>query len=479
MEEGEFLSRPNCVDTYVKTGGDDVQSTYMSIWFKVFLLFFLFSFCLLEKSFAQTHSIPPNPSILFTNVRIFDGKNNKVSDAMNVLIVGNRIKQISSTPISSSYPMQIINGGGRVLMPGMIDTHAHITMSGISFSDYINADGEYIGIIASNEAYKTLMRGFTTIRDMAGESFGIKRAIDEGKVVGPRIYPSGAALSQTGGHMDLNNITDLPRLWGGRVNPSEKIGAGIIANGVPEVLTATREQLRRGATQVKVMAGGGIASRYDPIDVIEYTPEEIHAAVVAASNWGTYIAVHVYNPEGIKQALDAGAKSIEHGNLIDEPTMKLLAEKGAFLSPQVIVWNNVPSSLGASALMQAKQLAAGLDQMFNLAKKYHVKITFGTDLLFNSETAKLESKEITARLKWFAPAEILQQTTSIGAELLSLSGPRNPYPGKLGVIEEGALADVLIVDGNPLEKLTLLEDPAKNLKIIMKDGKIYKNTLQQ
>lgn len=428
---------------------------------------------------AANQKISPQTSsseILINNVRIFDGKNDHLTDG-NVLIVGNKIESISKLPIKVTTAIKVLDGGGRVLMPGMIDTHVHITMSAIKFSTLLNSDGGYIGIIAANEAQQTLLRGFTTIRDMAGESFGLKEAIDEGQTIGPRIYPSGAALSQTGGHMDLNSRLDKPRHWGGAVNPSEKIGAGIIADGVPEVLTAAREQLRLGASQVKVMGSGGIATKYDPIDVAEYSEDEIHAAVITAANWGTYVAMHVYNPASIRRALNAGAKSIEHANLIDDPTMKLLADKNAFLSPQVVVWTNVPSSLGEASLIQAKQLAAGLDQMFALAKKYHVKITFGTDLLFDPEIAKLESKEITARLKWFTPVEILRQATSTSAELLALSGPRNPYPGKLGVVEEGALADLLLVDGNPLENLKLLENPDKNLKLIIKDGKIYKNTL--
>jgi imidazolonepropionase-like amidohydrolase len=443
---------------------------------KIILTICLIISALLVSPILFADTLPSNDSVLFKNVRIFDGKNNKLSDPMNMLITGNKINKISPSPILVSKNTQIIEGNGRTLMPGMIDTHVHITMSGIKFSDFLKSDGEYIGIIASNEARKTLFRGFTTVRDMAGDSFGIKKAIDEGEVIGPRIYPSGAALSQTGGHMDLNGPTDPPRHLGGSANPSEKIRAGIIADGIPDVLTAAREQLRRGASQIKVMAGGGIATKYDPIDVVEYSEDEIHAAVIAASNWGTYVAVHVYNPTGIKRALHAGVKSIEHGNLIDEPTMKLLAKKDAFLSPQVVVWTNVPAILGESSLAQAKQLATGLDQMFSLAKKYHPKITFGTDILFNPGS-NLESKEITARLKWFTPFEILKQATLNGANLLALSGPRNPYPGKLGVIEEGALADLLLVDGNPLANLSLLEDPDKNLKMIMKDGKIYKNTL--
>lgn len=415
--------------------------------------------------------------MIIQNVQIFDGHSEQLQQGMHVQIIENKIAKISASPIHAAAEIPVIDGSNHVLMPGMIDTHTHITMAAISFPTLLNSEREYIGIAAANEARRTLFRGFTTIRDMAGPSFGIKQAIDEGLVQGPRIYPSGAAIGQTSGHVDLRGRTDPPRCWCDYLTPAEKVGVGMIADGVPQVLTAVREQLRLGASQIKVMAGGGIASKNDPIDVVQYSAEEMEAAVEAATSWGTYVAVHVYNAQGITRAIQAGVKCIEHGNLIDEPTMQLMAEKNIFLSPQALTFSNVPASLGEAALKQAQLLNQGLDQLFSLAKKYNIKVTFSTDLLFDAATAALQSKEITARLRWFSPVEILRQATSVAAQLLELSGNRNPYPGKLGVIAEGAYADMLLVNGNPLADLALLEDPERNLSLIIKDGKMIKNIL--
>ncbi len=259
----------------------------------------------------------------------------------------------------------------------------------------------------------------------------------------------------------------------------ERLGWAITADGPAEVTKATRESLRLGATQVKIMAGGGISSVFDPLDSVQYTPEELRAAVVAAENWGTYVLVHAYTARAIRQALEAGVRCIEHGTLIDEPTMQFLAEQDAFLSPQVYLTSLLQSFAFLSDDQKAKagRVIAGLANAMALAKKYQVKLAFGTDLFPGRATMALQNKEFTARLKWFTPVEILRQATSGNAALLALSGPRNPYPGKLGVIEEKAYADLLLVDGNPLVDISVLEEPETGLRLIMKNGQIYKNTL--
>jgi len=412
-------------------------------------------------------------SVLVQNVRVFDGRGEQLREA-HVLVEGNRIVRLSRNPIQTSPGMTVIDGGGRVMIPGLIDTHVHLTATvGLALPA---TDAWYLAIRQTVEAERTLMRGFTTVRDMGGNVFALKRAVDEGLSPGPRIYPSGAVLSQTSGHADFRTPIESHPRFGGHLPYISQEGNAMIVDGVSEVLAATREQLRRGASQIKVMAGGGVISPSDPIDVKQYTSQEMEAAVQAAADWNTYVAVHAYNSESITRALQAGVKSIEHGNLIDEAAMKLLVDKGAVLSPQVAIFQR-DMRLPTENMAKLHQVRAGLDTMFALAKRYGAKITFGTDIIGPLEEHQRQGEEFGARLKWFTPVEILRQATSNAADLLALSGPRNPYPGKLGVIEEGAYADLLVVNGNPLEDVRLLEKPADNLMVIMKNGQVYKNSL--
>jgi imidazolonepropionase-like amidohydrolase len=416
-------------------------------------------------------------AVLFKSVRIFDGKADALTDAKDVLVVGNKIANISPASITPPTGATVLEGGGRTLTPGFIDTHVHLLIT-LPLGAMRNEDEIYLGARGAREARRTLLSGFTTVRDMAGPTFGLKKAIDEGLIEGPRIFPCGAAISQTAGHGDFRPRTERPRRWGGPLDRFEATGFATLADGVPDVLAAVREQLRLGASQIKLMAGGGVASVYDPLDVSQYTDEELRAAVKAAADWGTYVAVHIYNPTGIQRAVAAGVKSIEHGHLIDEKTMQLLADKGLFLSTQVVTFQMDLPGLNADQKRKLQQAREGTDRMMRLARKHGVKVTFGTDLIGSPVLMALQPKEFTARLKWFEPVEILRQATSVAAELLALSGERNPYPGKLGFIEEGALADLLLIDGNPLKDLKLLENPEKNLLVIVKDGRICKNTLR-
>ncbi|GFE72115.1 amidohydrolase family protein [Chroococcus sp. FPU101] len=427
---------------------------------------------------------PPTTSTLFENVQIFNGTSEQLSAPSNVLVVGNKIETISTASIAapSGADSTRINGGGRVLMPGLIDNHTHLFMTLTTIQEGLdpNINPQVLEQKAQTAAKDMLLRGFTTARDMGGPVFNLKKAIDTGKSVGPRIYPSGAPLSQTSGHGDFRSLSDLPRTPSTPLHPSEMLGATAIADGVPEVLRRTRENLMRGASQIKVMAGGGVASDYDPIDVSEYTEAELQSAVEATEDWNTYVTVHAYTPRAIQKAIRAGVKCIEHGQLMDEATAKILAENGIWLSLQPFLDDEdaIPFPEGSANRAKQLQMVQGTDTAYALAKKYNLKTAWGTDTLFDAKLASRQGVQLAKMVRWYTPAEVLKMATSTNAELLALSGPRNPYPGKLGVIEEGALADLLLVDGDPLKNIKLIENPAKNFIVIMKDGKIYKNSIR-
>jgi imidazolonepropionase-like amidohydrolase len=450
----------------------------MQIRFMNVLSAMLFILCATPQA---THAQTPAPTgVIFENVRIFDGKGDQLSAPSNVLVVGSVIKAISSAPIAapSGTPVTRIQGGGRTLMPGLIDNHVHIFMSASSQAEMMDPKATFASLEAkaANEARLMLLRGFTAARDVGGPVFGIKRAIDQGKNIGPRIYPSGAMISQTSGHGDFRMPEDRSRRFGGKMTAGELMGIGFIADGRDEVLTATREDLRAGASQIKVMAGGGAASAYDPLDVAQYTLDEMKAAVEAADDWGTYVTVHAYTPKAVRRAIEAGVKCIEHGQLLDEPTMKLLGEKGIWLSLQTL--DEAPPTASEGTRAKKHTVVEGTDNAFKWAKKHNVKLAWGTDLMFVPAQMKNQNTDIVKLKAWMTSAEALKLVTHDNAQLLALSGQRNPYPGKLGVVEVDALADLLLVDGDPVANLDLVTNPEKNFRVIMKDGKIYKNMLR-
>ncbi|MGY8638307.1 amidohydrolase family protein [Bradyrhizobium sp. 14AA] len=413
-------------------------------------------------------------AVLFRNVRIFDGKNAALSAASNVLVRDRKIEKISTADIAATG--QVVDGGGRVLMPGLIDAHWHAMLVRPTPMAALGDVG-YNNLLAASEATATLMRGFTTVRDMGGPSFGLKRAIDEDLVAGPRIYPSGAIITVTSGHGDFRQLSDLPRTIGGMLSRMEQIGGSMVADSPDEVRVRAREQLMQGASQVKLTAGGGVASPFSPLDVSTFTEPELRAAVEAADNWGTYVVTHAYTSVAVQRSIAAGVRCIEHGHLMDEASAKLIAEKGIWLSTQPFLDIGGAAALGPAEQDKMRQVVAGTDRVYALAKKYRIKTAFGTDVLFSKALADKQGSMLAALTRWYTPAEALAMATSANAELLSLSGLRNPYPGKLGVVEEGALADLLLVDGNPLDNIALVEDPAKNFVVIMKSGRIYKNSL--
>lgn len=419
-------------------------------------------------------------TILINNVQIFNGKDEKLQLG-NVLIVNNLISKVSATPIATdkSANTVIMDGKGKFLMPGLIDAHAHMMMDAIPMNLAMVSDIGFMNLFASNAAEKQLMRGFTSVRDVGGASFSLKSSIDQGLSKGPRIYPSGATISQSGGHGDFGQPTDVPRKVG-ELSYMERTGMTIIADGVDQVLMRSRELLRNGATQLKVMAGGGVASNYDPLDVIQYTEEEMHAAVVAASNWGTYVTVHAYTPEAVQQAIRAGVRCIEHGQLLDDATVKIMSEKNVWwcLQPFLDDEDAIPFPEGSANRAKQLQMVKGTETAYALAKKYKIRTAFGTDCLFDPNLASRQGAQLAKLSRWYSNFEVLKMATSVNGELLALCGKRNPYPvGKLGVIEPGAYADLILVDGNPLQNIQLIADPEKNFVLIMKDGVVYKNRL--
>ncbi len=436
----------------------------------------LFAICTVFFTGARAQERPA--VTIFENVRIFDGKTPKLSGPSNVLVRGNIIQRITSTPIpvSDQANTRIITGGGRVLMPGLSDMHWHAMLVRPTPNQMISGDIGYTTLLAGAEATATLMRGFTTVRDMGGPVFALKRAIDENIIPGPRIYPSGAIITVTGGHGDFRELWELPRTPEA-MSRMEQLGGSVIADSPDEVRKRTREQLMQGASQIKLTAGGGVASPLTPLDITTFTDAELRAAVDAAAGWGTYVTTHAYTSNAIQRSIRAGVKVIEHGHLIDEATANLMAQKNIWLSTQPFVDLGGAAMLSPTQQAQKHQIIQGTNSMYGFVKRFKIKTGFGTDILFSKVLAKRQGQAIVDLTRWFTPAEALIMATSANGELLALSGARNPYPGKLGVIEEGALADLLLVDGNPLQDVNLVADPVNKFLIIMKDGVIYKDIM--
>jgi imidazolonepropionase-like amidohydrolase len=430
-------------------------------------------------SAARSQGNPPENdagATLFENVRIFDGKGASLSAPSYVLIKGNIIERISTEPIAAEPGATVVAGNGRTLMPGLIDAHWHAMLIRPNPAQAIVGDVGYNNIAAGVEATDTLMRGFTTVRDVGGPVFGLKAAIDGGLIAGPRIYPSGAMITVTSGHGDFRQLSELPRTIGGMLSRMEQIGGSMVADSPDEVRVRVREQLMQGASQIKLTAGGGVSSPFSPIDVSTFTEPELRAAVEAAENWGTYVTVHAFTPMAIQRAIAAGVKCIEHGFLMDDATAKLIAEKGIWLSLQPL-----PEELrqgfppGSVQRAKADEVWPGIARTYELAKKYKIKTAWGSDVLFSQALAQQQGAILASLVRWYSPAEALATATRTNAELLALSGKRSPHAGKLGIVEQGALADLLLVEGNPVENIKLIADPARNFKVIMKDGRIYKD----
>jgi imidazolonepropionase-like amidohydrolase len=441
-------------------------------------------------------AVDDDNQILFENVNIFDGVTDGLALRRNVLVQGNVIKTISEAPIEVGPEAVVIKGGGRTLMPGMIDCHTHLTIAG-NFgaieSDFTHGDLHLNGALAARHM---LLDGFTSARDVGGPAFALKRVIDAGKFLGPRIYPAGAFISQTSGHGDFRSRSDPnPTLCKCQdVSGFARFGLGQIADGRADVLAATRQNLMQGASQIKIMAGGGGSSKYDPIDTTQYTEDEMKAAVEAAADWGTYVCAHIFTDRAIKRFVAAGGKSIEHGFFMSEDVVEMLGDKGLYVVPQM--WGMSPELFNNPNVPLSKH--AGIKVLQEKYKmfapwllEHKVNVAFASDLLGPiADGLKSRRYELYWRTQAFGSNfEVLRQLTSTAGKLLSESGPRDPYPGVKGVIQAGALADILVVDGNPLKDFTVIgahdrwftetraPRPIGTIQVIMKDGQIFKNTI--
>ena len=407
--------------------------------------------------------------IVIKNAHIIDTTKDSPSGASDILIDNDRIVEIAESGITSEGATEI-DAGGRYVMPGLIDCHAHPFLADTNLARLNEVPLTLMTARAGNIMRNMLMRGFTTIRDAAGGDWGIKQAVEEDEIIGPRMFIAGRALSQTGGHGDSRRRTDSTAPC--RCADALAI-TGQIADGVDEIRKAVREELRQGADQIKIMVSGGVSSPHDPLECDQYSFEEIQTVVEEATRRGTYVMAHAYGASAIKTALKAGVRTIEHGNLIDDEAAKLAAEKGAFVVPTLVTYTVLEEEgrkHGWSAEMLEKLhvvQSAGLSSV-EKCKKAGVKLGFGTDLLGDSFNE--QSREFLIRSEIETPREIIHAATRTNAEILQRTGA-------LGEISAGAFADMIIIDGNPLDDLSLLQDQGAHLPLIMKAGRIYKNQL--
>jgi imidazolonepropionase-like amidohydrolase len=411
-------------------------------------------------------------TVLIENVRIFNGVDHKLKPG-HVLVVDGIIEKVSKDRIVSPAGARVIDGGNRVLSPGFIDLHTHL--AGQNPRSMEKYHPTVAGANAAAMAKHYLDSGFTTIRDAGGTHPDFARAIEAGVIYGPRLFPSGAVISQTAGHGDFRAPHDPhPTLVGG--TPYLESGSSILADGVDQTLMAARENLKAGATQIKIMGGGGVMSEFDPIHSLQPSPDEIRAAVQAASDWGTYVLAHAYTSAAIERLVVNGVKCIEHGLLIDDKTAKLVADKGVVISTQLVIFRTLQDLPGISErnLGKLEAVLAGQENLIRLIKKYGIKTGFGTDFIQGGYT--MLTREFTERAEYWTPAEVLVQATSESAEIIRMIGKLNRW-GNFGEIREGWVADLLLINGEPLEDISVLRNPETGLALIMKQGEIVKLAL--
>ena len=417
---------------------------------------------------------------LITNANVFNGVDNNLIENVSILIEDNLITQIGE--VDATLADEIIDAQGGTVMPGLIDAHVHITLSA-PFNVIDTMTREEVAIRSAKISEEMLMRGFTTIRDVAGNTLGLKKSIDNGYATGPRILPSMAAISQTSGHSDYRQNQAQERLANGHEDsPMMKLGAMKVADGRSEVLKAVREQLFMGASQIKIMAGGGASSTFDPLDTLQFTSDEMKAAVQAASDYGTYVAAHIHTSDAMRRAAEAGVMSFEHATIMDDDIAEIIKEKGIWVIPSyftssLIAERKIPLP-NEETYRKTERVGKAMFKSAELIKKYDIQnIAFGTDCVGETNVHATQLNELGAIEQVFDTITALRMATSNCGRLFEMSTYQHPdKQGKLGQIVEGAYADLLIIDGNPLEGVACVAN-TDTQKLIMKDGKVYKNTL--
>jgi len=401
---------------------------------------------------------------------MLDPERDEIADGQEILVEGDTIREVSGRPVKAPGA-SVVDCGGRTLMPGLIDCHVHVVLSEVVIRQLENVPLTLMTARASALMRAMLDRGFTTVRDTGGADWGLKAAVEQGLIEGPRMFISGKALGPTGGHCDMRRRTDA----GARCHCCNAlVFAMAIADGDAEVRKAVREEMRQGCDQVKIMMSGGVASPYDPLDSLQFSPAEVTAAVEEAHAFGRYVCAHAYTSEAIARAAHAGVRTIEHGNLIDDATARLMAEKGMLLIANLVTYYAMrerASTFGMPPEMLAKNelvIEGGLRSL-EICKRAGVPVAYGTDLLGQLQVE--QSREFVLRSEVLAPLEIVRSATLIGARVLRMEG-------KLGCLRPGAFADLLVIDGNPLKDLGLFQAADKSLVAIMKGGRFHRNRLR-
>lgn len=411
-------------------------------------------------------------SVLFRNAVIFDGWSETLAQG-DVLVADGVIQAVSEPPIAAGGDVEVVDCAGRTLMPGLIDAHVHVYAASVNLPRVVRWPGTYIAHFAARFMQASLERGFTSLRDVGGGDVGLAAALRDGLVEGPRLFYGGRVISQTGGHGDMRPgdeaLSDL-HICGCACHTDT---FAIVADGVDAVRRAVREELRRGASHIKIMGSGGVASPTDPLERCQYSDEEIRAAVDEAERMGKYVAAHCHPAEAVRRSVALGVRSIEHATLIDAPTAAFVAERGAFAVPTMAIIFGLldegerlgfPEVSMEKLRRVAEHALSGLEIM----KAAGVKMGLGTDLL--GALHPRQSTEFELRARVLPAINILRSATAVNAELLGQAG-------RLGCVREGALADLLVVEGDPLADVRLLAEPQRNLAVVMKGGVFHKRTL--
>jgi imidazolonepropionase-like amidohydrolase len=406
----------------------------------------------------------------FKNFEMLDPEAGELRGGFELAVEGGTIREVSARPIRLEAA-SVVDCGGRTLMPGLIDSHVHVVLSEVMIRNMESLPLTLMTARAAELMRGMLDRGFTSVRDTGGADWGLKEATEKWLLPGPRLFIAGRAIGPTGGHSDSRRRTDP----GMRCQCCNAMTFSMgVADGVSEVRRAVREEMRQGCDQVKIMMSGGVASPYDPLDSLQFSVGEVEAAVEEATAFGRYVCAHAYTPQAITRAAHAGVRTIEHGNLIDDASAKLMAEKGMFLVANLVTYYEMKkraSEYGMSSDMLAKNdlVIEGALKSLEICKRHGIPVAYGTDLLGQLQVA--QSEEFSLRAQVLQPAEIIRSATTIGARVLRMED-------KLGCLKPGAFADLLVVDGNPLKNLKLFAEQGRYLSVIMKGGRFHKNRLQ-